>query len=81
MNRKLLLFCVFVSGANVAQRNFPCHNPVSPNNKFFSGANKDFCNSRHHFISRAALLLLILQPEFLYESQGWQESTVGHLSC
>lgn len=89
--RKLLLFCVFISGADVAQRNFPCHNPVSPKDKFFSGANKEFCNSRHLFISSVALLLLILLllillllillPEFLYESQGWQESTLGHLSC
>lgn len=75
----------------MAQINFPRHNPVSPKDKFFSGPNKDFCNSRHLFISSVALLLLImlllillllvLLPEFLYESQGWQESIVGHLSC
>lgn len=31
---KLLLFSVFVSGANMAQRNFPCHNPVSSKKSF-----------------------------------------------
>lgn len=76
MNRKLLSICVFVSDANMAQRNFPCHNPVSHKDKFFSGAKKDFCNSRHLFIPSIALLLLILLlllqlllillPEFLY---------------
>lgn len=76
MNGKLLLFCGFVSGANMAQRNFPWHNPVSPQDKFFSGANKDFFSSRHLFIPSIALLILILLLLFLlpliplYKSQG-----------